>query len=116
MEAALKSRSESSSCHPPLVDGINARRPLTVTAPAVEIELEGHVVELGKRRSAGLSALRPRRTRPAIVRNVLRTFYDELARIPVTAPYFFRKNWTAGRAPSNRPGSCIELYLIDREG
>ena len=94
----------------------NARRPLTVTAPAGEIELEGHIVELGKRRSAGLPVLRPRRTRPAIVRNVLRTFYDELACIPVTAPYFFRKNWTAGRAPSNRPGSCIELYLIDREG
>ena len=38
---------------------------------AGEIELEGHIVELGKRRSAGLPVLRPRRTRPAIVRNVL---------------------------------------------
>jgi hypothetical protein len=45
----------------------DARRPFSVAAPAAEIELEGHVVELGELRSAGLPPLRPRRIRPAIV-------------------------------------------------
>jgi hypothetical protein len=59
----------------------NARRPLLVTAPAAEIELGRHIVDW---RTAQRVSQRPRH------------LYDELARIPVTAPHFFRKNATTG--------------------
>jgi hypothetical protein len=64
--SSMNGRSESSSRHPPLVDRLMHDHG-SVAAPDAEIELEGHVVELGELGSAGLPPLRARRIRPAIV-------------------------------------------------
>jgi hypothetical protein len=50
----------------------NARRPVIVAAPAAEIDLDGHVAELGELRGAGDPALRPRLHHPSD--RLLRTF------------------------------------------
>jgi len=78
----------------------DARRPFSVAAPAAEIELEGHVVELGKLRRAGNPAPRPRlRQRGDRQMRLLEQrpslFMTNWRVSTVAAPHFFRKNWTA---------------------
>ncbi len=78
----------------------DARRPFSVATPAAEIELEGHVVELGKLRRAGNPAPRPRlRQRGDRQMRLLEQrpslFMTNWRVSTVAAPHFFRKNWTA---------------------
>jgi len=78
----------------------DARRPFSVAAPAAEIELEGHVVELGELRRAGNPAPRPRlRQRGDRQMRLLEQrpslFMTNWCVSTVAAPHFFRKNWTA---------------------